>query len=108
MRGRLLRYWGRFDSRMCYGRGFPQFLQNLPSLTVPQPHVHDAAASGFALPQLGQNLPLFTAPQEQVHSSGFALPQLEQNLPVFFVPHAHNQPAAAAAAAAAAACCWAI
>ena len=85
-----------------YGRGFPQFLQNFPSFSVP--HVHAqlcvCAIGGFGAPQLGQNLPVLVAPHVHVHDSGFGKPQLEQNLPVFRAPQEHSQPAAAAAAAA--------
>ena len=44
---------------------FPQFMQKLPVLTVPQLQVHSAGA-GFLFPQFMQKLPVLTVPQLQV------------------------------------------
>lgn len=50
---------------VLYGLLFPQLLQKLPVLTVPQLQVH--SAEGFFAPQFPQKLPVFTVPQLQVH-----------------------------------------
>lgn len=60
---------------ITYGRGLPQFPQNLPVFCVPQEHVHGPSAGcGLGLPQFPQNRPAFCVPHEQVHVLGAAAP----------------------------------